>query len=138
MGARFKLIRELPLKPLTDTELRRVVKQLGVPNFRGVFMRDQLVGKRPRAEECAIVNLDASSGPGTHWVAYSKCHSRSLYYDSFGDIPPPREVQRYLESGGSMIEYNFFPEQSYDTVVCGHLCLKFLIKATRLWKSLSE
>lgn len=83
----------------------------------------------PQSErnECAIVNLDTSDGPGTHWVAYSKRGNRVLYYDSFGDLEPPRELRRYF--AGSSITYNFEPEQTFDTAICGHLCLTFLIKA---------
>lgn len=91
---------------------------------------------RPQTNECAIVNLDTSRGPGTHWVAYSKRGRRVLYYDSFGDLPPPREIARYL--AGSSIEINFEPEQTFDSVVCGHLCLKFLIKAERHWERSSK
>lgn len=47
----------------------RYAKQL--PNFRGIFMRDDLPLKI-RKNECGIVNLDISSGPGTHWTAYVK------------------------------------------------------------------
>lgn len=99
-------------------------------------MRDQLNRSTVRSNECGIVNLDSSRGPGTHWVAYSKFGQRALYYNSFGDLTPPREILRYLR--GSSIEYNYDAEQSYDSVVCGHLCLKFLIKAARYWQSTSK
>lgn len=98
-------------------------------------MRDSFKRMRPRTNECAVVNLDSRSGNGTHWVAYSKRGNRALYYDSFGDLPPPREIARYL--GGSSIEYNYHSDQTFGTVVCGHLCLSFLIKAVHHWKSSS-
>ena len=41
------------------------------PHFRGVFMRDSLPGVIC-PKECGIVNLDSSSGDGTHWVAYGR------------------------------------------------------------------
>ena len=99
-------------------------------------MRDEITGLQPRVNECAIVNLDSSDGPGTHWVAFSKCGSRALYYDSFGDLPPPREIASHL--AGSSISFNYTSEQSFDTVVCGHLCLLFLIKASRHWHESSK
>lgn len=98
-------------------------------------MRDDLASMSPRKNECAVVNLDSSRGEGTHWVAYSKRGDRSLYYDSFGDLPPPREIARYLD--GSSIEYNYRGDQTYGSVVCGHLCLSFLIKAAHHWESSS-
>lgn len=129
----FKLIGELPRGPLSDIELRRAARELRVPHFRGVFLRDSFARKRPRVRESAIVNLDTSAGPGTHWVAYFKSGDRVLYYDSFGDLPPPVELVRYF--AGSSIEYNYTPEQTFGTSNCGHLCLKFLIKATAATRS---
>lgn len=114
----------------------RIAKKLKIPHFRGVFMRDQLKKLKPHRKECAIVNLDSSSGPGTHWVAYSRHGNRTLYYNSFGDVTPPRELTLYL--AGSSIKYNYDAEQTYDTVVCGHLCLIFLIKAACYWSGISK
>ena len=45
-------------------------------------MRDKLP-KQPFHTERAIINLDNSSGPGTHWVAYKKCGKSVTYFDSF-------------------------------------------------------
>ena len=35
-------------------------------------MRNTLPPNRPLYNESAIINLDDSRGPGTHWVAYKK------------------------------------------------------------------
>lgn len=87
-------------------------------------MLDNLPKTKPWKKECGIVNLDNSSGPGTHWVAYYKKDANSIYYfDSFGNLQPPKEVINYL---GSKIKYNYESFQNYDTFICGHLCLKFL------------
>lgn len=85
-------------------------------------MRDNLP-KKPYKNECGIVNLDITTGPGTHWVAYFKSNSNIEYFDSFGNLKPPREIMRYL---GSNINYNYITYQKYDSVICGHLCLQFL------------
>lgn len=76
-------------------------------------------------EECAIVNLDDINGPGTHWVAYHKKNSAAYYFDSFGNLQPPLELIKYLGSGTKIL-YNHKQYQSYNTVNCGHLCIKFL------------
>lgn len=92
-------------------------------------MRNDLPSSGPRHRERAIVNLDSNKGVGTHWIAYRKFGSLTHYYDSFGSLPPPDEVARYLYSGStptSSILYNYSREQSFDSVICGHLCLKFL------------
>ncbi len=92
-------------------------------------MRDSLPMRGPRRYEAAIINLDDSSGPGTHWVAYRKNNSQVTYYDSFGDLPPPIELVRYLQSGreaSKNIYYTYDRQQEFASVLCGHLCLNFL------------
>ena len=86
-------------------------------------MRNDLP-KNPHNIECGIVNLDNSSGPGTHWVAYYKNKLHTQYFDSFGNLRPPLELANYLNNNN--ITYNYKVYQKYDTFVCGHLCLIFL------------
>jgi len=52
------------------------VKKIGLKNFRGVFLRETLL-KKPKRNECAIMNLDDTSGNGTHWVVWFKCGDKS-------------------------------------------------------------
>ena len=75
----------LPNKPLSNFEIEDVVKKIGLKNFRGNFLRDTLP-KKPKRNECAIMNLDNTSGDGTHWVGDDK----KWYFDSFG-LPLPTE-----------------------------------------------
>lgn len=89
-------------------------------------MRDSL----PRIsfdKECGVLNLDDEAGMGTHWVAYiiNKKKNVIKYFDSFGNLRPPTEVISYL---GSKINYNYIREQDFDTFICGHLCLRFLLE----------
>ena len=88
-------------------------------------MCDKLPKSPPRRNECGIINLDTSKGLGTHWIAYRKVGPIVHYYDSFG-VPPPCEVQRYFIN--SVILFNCEQEQKFDQVICGHLCLKFLVE----------
>lgn len=98
-------------------------EKLKIPHFRGVFMRDHLPAK-VMENECGIVNLDSSSGDGTHWVAYVKRGNSVLYYDSFG-VAPPSELERYFGTKCD-VTYNYEQNQKMEQVICGHLCLKFL------------
>ena len=104
----------------------KYAKKFQIPNFRGVFMRNDLP-KQPFFRESAIVNLDDANGPGTHWVAYKKVDKDVTYFDSFGDLPPPLDLMIYL--GVDSIKYNYKRYQKFDTYNCGHLCLKFLCQA---------
>lgn len=85
-------------------------------------MRDNLP-KKPYKNECGIVNLDISSGLGTHWVAYFKKDKNAEYFDSFGNLQPPLEILKYL---GNNLKYNYNRYQNYNSFNCGHLCVKFL------------
>ena len=68
------------LKPLTNYDLEELVKLLKIRNFRGIFMRDTLPLQGIKEREVGIINLDSSSGKGTHWVCYSKNRNK-LYYN---------------------------------------------------------
>lgn len=113
--------------PLSNLDLLAYAKELGITNFRGVFMRDNLPKSGPRKNECGIVNLDSSKGSGTHWVAYRVENSSRLvrYYDSFG-LPPPIELQQYFIN--SVLVFSCEQQQQVQEVTCGHLCLKFLFE----------
>jgi hypothetical protein len=142
----------LPNVPLSNIELLDAVKKLKIPNFRGVFLRDELP-KRPRVNECGILNLDdckgsslakgwlyprmvgdhpsslarsqrVPSGGGTHWVGWIKRQNENIYFDSYG-LPPPTEILKYLRSPAY---YNSERIQPDNEVFCGHLCLYVLKK----------
>jgi len=107
----------LPNKPLSNIEIEDAVKKIGLKNFRGVFLRDTLP-KKPKRNECAIMNLDNTSADWTHWVTWFKRGDKMWYYDSFG-LPPPTKLNNYL---GDV----FYPNeqiQPRQVVICGHLCL---------------
>jgi len=113
----------LPNVPLSNIQLVEAVRKLKISNFRGVFLRDELPNK-PRAIECGILNFDDSNGAGTHWVAWYKRNSHSLYFDSYG-LPPPTELVKYLKGS---VYYNSERIQPDNEVFCGHLCLYVLKK----------
>lgn len=97
---------------------------LKIPDFRGVFMRNALPSTKPFINESAILNLSAKSGGGTHWTCYRKNGQKVWYFDSFGNVKPPKELFEYLKV--PQIYYNYDRYQNFNTFVCGHLCLKFL------------
>lgn len=116
------------MRALTDRDIREFARA-HIPKFRGVFMRDTLPMRKPWHSESGVVNMDDSTSPGTHWVAYKKIGNRVLYYDSFGDLSPPVELVIYLQRDNASvnIEYNYDRYQNFDSFRCGHLCLKFLL-----------
>ena len=127
----------LPNEPLTNFQLMAAANRIKIPNFRGVFLRNQLP-KKPKRNECGILNLDDENG--THWVCWykssgcrlrgSNCNvfskengvSEKYYFDSYG-LRPPEELLNYLKSP---IYYNTERIQPPGTVCCGHYCLHVL------------
>lgn len=99
-----------------------MMKDVGA--FRGVFMRDQLP-KKIKPTEYGIVNLDSSTGPGTHWVCYvvDKKLPFNLYFDSFG-LPPPEELVDYLS--GKKLTYNSSQIQNIESSACGYYCVDII------------
>ena len=61
--------------------------------FRGVFLRDALPKK---LNECGVLNLNSSSGDGTHWVMWFQNGKDKFYFDSYG-VQPPSELIAYLK-----------------------------------------
>ena len=83
-----------------------------------MFLRD-ILPKKLKVNECGILNLDSSSGDGTHWVMWFKKGKDNFYFDSYG-VHPPSELMAYLKSP---IFYNSERVQQNSEVFCGHLCL---------------
>jgi len=99
-------------------------KHLKISNFKGVFMRDELKGKA-KSNESLILNMDESSGSGTHWTCLHVTGNQSFYFDSFG-LPPPIEVANYCPNNSR--HYSTFKIQKPEEVICGHYCIYVLYK----------
>ena len=112
----------LPNVPLSNIQLIDAAKRSNIHGFRGVLLRDKLP-KSPRSKECGILNLDDSSGKGTHWVAWIKRGKDEIYFDSYG-LPPPTELLKYLKSS---VYYNitsnvYSRERKYSAAICACTC----------------
>ena len=108
----------LPNKPLSNLEIIDAVKKLSLDGFGEVFLQDTLP-KKAKLNECGILNLDSSSGDGTHWVMWFKNGKDKFYFDSYG-VQPSSELIAYVTSP---IFYNSERVQQNGEVFCGHLCL---------------
>ena len=130
---------QIPDKALSNFELLDYAKQLNIPNFRGVFMRDELP-KRPWAIESGIVNFNTSLQPGSHWVAYYKNGKERIAFDSYGQVMLA-ELRNYLktekERDKAVIQRNTDIVQKPNTQICGHLCL-YVLKSLSLGHTFRE
>lgn len=103
----------------TNFELEELAKKLKIRNFKGCFMKDQLIDLRPQLHEYLIVNLQNSDQSGSHWAAVIRDEEEKYYYSSFGD-DPPLEVQHYL---GKKIISSTFQTQQAEESCCGQLAM---------------
>jgi len=86
----------MPSGPTTNVQLNELARRMRVPYFRDVFMRNTLPTSGAHRNESGIVNLDNATWPGNHWVAYAKRNNRIVYFDSFGNLRPPKKLVRYF------------------------------------------
>ena len=89
-------------KLLSNIDLLHWVKQLGIKYFRGIYSRDNLPNKI-RKLETGIINLDDSTGGGSHWICYRNVDKQYCEYsDPFGLIMP-NEIEHYLKTSGKKL-----------------------------------
>jgi len=90
----------------TNIQLNQLARCMRV-YFRNVFMRNALPISGTRRNGGGIVNLNDARGPGTHWVAYAKRDNHIIYFDSFGNLRPPK-VRPYRTTVSTIIVFLFF------------------------------
>jgi hypothetical protein len=101
---------------ISNFELIDHAKKLKLPLI-GVFSKDKL------PEKCFvgsyIINLENSSGGGTHWT-YLRIFGdkKVVYFDSFG-LPPPQEIVRFVKH----FAFNSRQIQDLYATTCGYYCL---------------
>ena len=115
---------------LSNFDIIKIAQHLKIPNFRGIYMLDELP-EVPKYKESGIVNFNNSHEPGSHWVSFFKEGDKRVYFDSYGQIIPS-EVEKYLktayeyETDKPVIQRNTEIVQEPNTKICGHLCLYVL------------
>ena len=104
-------------KPLTNFDLLQWVDFLKIPNFKGIFARDEIM---PRKHSPCIINLDSLENAGTHWVCCVPGGRALWYFDSFG-MGFPQEFK-----SSKPVIWNSSQLQNIRSVLCGYYCLYFL------------
>lgn len=106
-----------------DFQLEDLGRELLGSNFRGVYPLDRIPEKI--LSGYYIVNLDKSYEPGSHWCAFVKNKSRSIFYDSFGRT---QELKKMPEL--SRLNFIFTEddsEQTREETNCGARCISWCI-----------
>ena len=75
------------------------------------------------------MNTDDSSSSGTHWTAVNVSDGTTFYFDSYGLEPTLRDEKSIVKN---LASFNTFEIQKPNEVICGHLCLYFLLQNAEL------
>lgn len=126
---------------MNSVQLRRILSQdkFTKTSFLDVFPSDQLPMKIYKFPSCFVLNIDKSTEPGSHWVAFYVSSPRSTeFFDSYGNAPsfyggPILEFAARFKN----VDYNPLTLQSNVTAVCGQYCIFYLYSRSR-GKTLKE
>lgn len=111
-------------KEKNTSELNKMGKYYFGKKYIGTYPSDML--PQMKHGQYAIVNLDNSSQPGTHWIAVAKNGNKTLMYDSFGRTTY-NIIPSLLQSGNGVIVHTERDvEQADHESNCGLRCISFL------------
>ena len=107
-------------------QLNDISKTLLKDKFKGVFASDQ-IPTLTVLKPYAIINVDKSNQPGSHWLAMVRVRNKSYVYDSFG-----RDVKKLIPSINKSIKniHNIDTkdaEQKISQNSCGARCIAFIL-----------
>ena len=112
------------LETTSDVDLKAMSQ--GLPNFF-VLPVDKLRGRKLKPKQACVVNLDKSTGPGTHWVGIYNAPNQKfvLYYDSFG-VPPDTRIQSFIRTSHKPFISLTHHLQDIYASSCGYYVMHFL------------
>jgi hypothetical protein len=126
-----KILKDI-VKPFTGDQTTYLSELLGAGKkflgvkFKGVYPSDK-IPKLNDLAPYAILNLDTSKMPGSHWVAIAKSGNDTYIYDSFGrsniHIIPNLE----FSGNGKIIDSDRDAEQGILDTDCGARSIAWLI-----------
>lgn len=108
-------------KETNSDELNSIGKKLFGAKFVGVFSSDRV--PTMKSGQYAIVNLDRSSQPGSHWISIVRENDTMYVYDSFGR-KTIKIIPSLIQSGnGTIKETENDSEQKKIEENCGQRSL---------------
>ena len=114
------------IKPITGDQTTYLDEILGAGKFKGVFPSDK-IPKLNDLSPYAVLNLDTSKQPGSHWVAIAKQGNNTYLYDSFGR-KNMKIIPNLIYSGnGRIIDTDYDAEQKIIETDCGARSLAWLV-----------
>ena len=123
-----KLVIPLIGKNVTySDQLNDIGKKLLNEKFSGVYSSDK-IPLLTRTKKYAIINVDKSNQPGSHWVAVCKINGKTYHYDSFAR--DNKKLMPSLSKSGNGKVVNVDISDTEQKVIednCGARCVAFLL-----------
>jgi len=107
------------------TELEREGVKLFGMKFKGVYASDK-IPHLDNLKSYAILNLDKSNEPGSHWIAIAHKDNTTYCYDSFGRGYKTIIKNLNYSANGRIVNTDLDAEQHPTELNCGLRCLSFL------------
>jgi hypothetical protein len=109
-----------------DKELNGAGRKLLGVKFKGVFPSDK-IPKLNDLAPYAILNLDKSTEPGSHWIALIKHGDDAIVYDSFGRDSKQIIPGLHFSGNGIILNTDDDAEQGVLQEDCGQRSLALLV-----------
>ena len=91
------------------------------PKFNGVYSKNSL----PKIKDWAfVINLNGYKSIGTHRIDLNANDDNVTYFDSSGVEYIPKEIRKLI--GNKIIKTNVYRIQTYDSVMWGYYCIRFI------------
>lgn len=107
----------MPVHPLSNFELSEYYYKNKL--FGGVYARDEMTSID---NKFYFINLDDSTGVGTHWVCVYNCGDICIYFDPFG-IDPAIEILTFMRSSKKQMIMSTYQIQDISSAMCGYFCI---------------
>ena len=112
-------------------------KKVSAPDFLGAFSFDELPTKPKNGTFTAILNVDSSNLPGSHWIAIIYKNSCFYFIDSYGrhfnDGTFPKAFSTTIKNyfGKNCYKTNTKMFQQLTSNACGDYCIYFIQEMTK-------
>jgi len=109
-----------------STELDKAGLKLLGGKFKGIYPSDKIPILND-LKSYAVLNLDKSNEPGSHWVAVAHRNGVTYLYDSFGRKASKIIPSLYHSGNGRVVNTDPDAEQKIMETNCGARCLAWLL-----------
>ena len=109
----------MPSYPLTNFQIQKYYEN--EPKFNEFYLRNNL---SKIMDGAYIITLDECESIRTHSISLFVNDNNITYIDSFGVEHIPKEIRKFIRNKD--VVTNIYRVQTYDSIMCGYLCIRFI------------